>query len=89
MNFLNRYEHLSHMYPDPSDSADDTLIVSAKFHINYPKGDIFAADTSIAHCTATDFNMGLGFAFEVQKRFGHQLQLRSINVKKVVQLIRR
>ena len=70
------------MYPDTLDSAHNNPSVSTKFEINYPKGDIFASNTSIAHCTATDFNMGRGFALEVRKRFDHQPQLRSMNVKK-------
>ena len=49
----NRFDRLSRAYSEPSD-----------FKTNYCEGNIFDCGASIAHCTASDFNMGRSFALK-------------------------
>lgn len=40
------------------------------------RGDLFSANTSLAHCVSKDFKMGAGIAYEFKKRFDNVEKLK-------------
>ena len=51
-----------------------------RFRLFEIQGNLFTATCSLAHCIASDANMGAGIAVEFQRQFGHRQLIRDMQV---------
>lgn len=58
--------------------------IMGKFVLKEIHGDLFSAQTSMAHCVGADLKMGMGIAVKFKQLFGGEDELRKQNVSLAV-----